>query len=103
MRKAEETARLVAEWSRSEMTRREYCERHGIPETTFDYYRRRSRERQQRKPVRLVPVSIISAKGRAKGESGVFTLVLVNGRRIEGGWGVAEEDLARLVRVAERA
>jgi len=103
-RSAEQTARLVAGWKRSEMTQREYCERHGIPETTFDYYRRRAREQQrQSKPVRLVPVSIISPKASAGAESGGFTLALVNGRRIEGGWGVAEEDLARLVRVAERA
>ncbi len=103
-RSAEQTARLVAGWKRSEMTLREYCERHGIPETTFGYYRRRAREQQRRsKPVRLVPVSIVSPKARAEAEAGGFTLVLVNGRRFEGGWGVAEEDLARLLRVAERA
>jgi len=103
VRSAEETARLVAEWNRSEMTRRAYCEHHGLPVTTFDYYRRRAREQQRRKPVRLVPVSIVSPKAKTEPEAGRFTLVLVNGRRIEGGWGVAEADLARLLRVAERA
>jgi hypothetical protein len=103
-RRAEQTARLVAGWERSEMTQREYCERHGIPETTFAYYRRRAREQQRRsKPVRLVPVSIVSRQASVAAGSGGFTLVLVNGRRIESGWGVAEEDLAGLVRVAERA
>lgn len=103
-RSAEQTARLVSGWKRSEMTQREYCERHGIPKTTFDYYRRRAREQQRRsKPVRLVPVSIVSPKTSAAAEAGGFTLVLVNGRRIEGGWGVGEDDLARLLRVAERA
>lgn len=103
-RSAEQTARLVAGWKRSEMTQREYCERHGIPATTFDYYRRRAREQPRRpKPVRLVPVSIVSPKASAAAGAGGFTLVLMNGRRIESGWGAAEEDLARLVRVAERA
>jgi hypothetical protein len=102
-RSAEQTARLVAGWKRSEMTQREYCERQGIPKTTFDYYRRRAREQQRRsKPVRLVPVSIVGRQASAGAGSGGFTLALVNGRRIESGWGVAEEDLARLVRVAER-
>ncbi len=48
-------------------------------------------------------MSIVSPKASAAAGSGGFTLALVNGRRIESGWGVAEEDLARLVRVAERA
>jgi hypothetical protein len=105
IRNTEETARLVFEWDRSEMKRRDYCEHHGIPLTTFDYYRRRTREQQRQKAVRLVPVSIVSPKAKTEpgAEAGKFTLVLVNGRRIEGGWGVAEEDLARLLRVAERA
>jgi len=102
VRSAEETARLVVEWNRSEMTRREYCEHHGLAVTTFDYYRRRAREQRRPKSVRLVPVNIASPSVQAKSDTGGFTLVLVNGRRIEGGWGVGEEDLARLLRVAER-
>ena len=104
VRSAEETARIVAEWNRSEMTQRAYCEQHGLPVTTFDYYRRRALEQQRRKPVvRLAPVSIVGRKAKPEMATDRFTLVLVNGRRIEGGWGVAEEDLARLLRVAERA
>jgi len=103
VRSAEETARIVAEWNRSEMTRRDYCEHHRLPVTTFDYYRRRAREQQRRKPVRLVPVSIVGPKAQPEMAADRFTLVLVNGRRIEGGWGVSEADLARLLRVAERA
>jgi hypothetical protein len=30
-----------------------------------------------------------------------FTLVLANGRRIEGSWGFLEADLEKLIRVAE--
>jgi hypothetical protein len=91
----------VAEYERSGLTRREYSQRHGIPLTTFDYYRRRARA-QPRREAQLVPVRIVSPKAAAAAEGG-FTLVLGNGRRIEGNWGFAEEALARLVRVAERA
>ena len=97
-RSAEEVARLVAGYERSGMTRREYCQRHGIPLTTLDYYRRRELERERRQ-ARLVPVSIANPETRPA--AGGFTVVLGNGRRIEGGWGFAEADLARLLRVAE--
>jgi hypothetical protein len=100
-RSAEETARLVGEYERSGLTRREYCLRHGIRLTTFDYYRRRARA-QPRKAARLVPVRIMRPEATVTAAGG-FTLVLVNGRRIEGNWGFAEEALTRLVRVAERA
>ena len=32
-----------------------------------------------------------------------FALVLGNGRRIEGNWSFAEQDLARLIRIVEAA
>ena len=100
-RSADETTRLVAAWERSGQTQREYCQRHGIPLTTFDYHRRRARQQQPSQAAQLVPVRLVSP-GPAP-EPGGFVLVLVNGRRIEGGWGFAEEGLARLLRVAEGA
>jgi hypothetical protein len=100
-RSAKETAQLVAEYEQSGLTRREYCERHGIPLTTFDYYRRRARAEPRSSP-RLVPVRIATPEAMVAAAGG-FTLVLVNGRRIEGNWGFAEDALVRLLRVAERA
>lgn len=101
VRSAEETARLVAAWERSGQTQREYCQGHGIPSSTFDYYRRRARQQQPGPAARLVPVRLVSQGPEP--EPGGFVLVLVNGRRIEGGWAFAEEGLTRLLRVAERA
>ncbi len=101
-RGAEETARVVAGWERSGLTQREYCGRHGIPLTTFDYHGRRARQ-QPRQVARLVPVHIVNPEPEPKPEPGGFVLVLRNGRRIEGGWAFAEEGLARLLRVAEGA
>ncbi len=98
-RSAEETARLVGAWERSGLTQREYCQRHGIPVTTFDYHRRRARQQQPSQAAQLVPVRLVSLEPEPSG----FVLVLVNGRRIEGGWAFAEEGLARLLRVAEGA
>jgi hypothetical protein len=99
-RSAEEAARLVADYERSGMTRREYCQRQGIPTTTLDYYRRRQSERRARALAHLAPVKL---EGEGRPAPGGFALVLSNGRRIEGSWGFVEEDLARLLRVAERA
>jgi hypothetical protein len=62
--------------------------------TTFDYWRR-----QLRTKPRLVKVEV--ARVEAAGQS--FTLRLVNGRVIESSFAFEEEELARLIRVAERA
>ena len=75
----------------SGLTRREYCEKHGITPPTLDYWRRK----QKKKKARLVEVQLdMSAP------SG-FVLVLRNGRRIETAWSFREGDLQRLLRVAE--
>ena len=65
-------------------------EKHNIGISTLDYWRRA----QKSKP-RLVEVAIEAQP------MGGFTLVLVNGRRIESSWKFAETDLTRLIRVAE--
>jgi len=92
---AAEAARLMDGFERSNLTRRDYCERVGIPVTTLDYYRRRQAQRQT---VSLVPVKVLDPV-RGPG----FTLVLSNGRRIESSWDFACEGLSRLVRIAEQA
>ena len=92
---AAEAARLLDGFERSNLTRRNYCERVGIPVTTLDYYRRQEAKRQTEA---LVAVKILDP-GRSHG----FTLVLSNGRRIESSWDFAGEELSRLVRIAEQA
>ena len=90
MRSKQEIRGIVGGFAKSGMTRREYCERHNVPITTFDYWRRA----QKRKP-KLVEVAIETQP------SAGFALVLTNGRRIESSWKFTEADLLRLIRAAE--
>lgn len=80
--------RVMEEYERSGLSRREFCDQRRVPISTFDYWRR---ELAKKPP--LVRVNIAEPPPR-------FALVLVNGRRIEC---AGEEELARLIRVAERA
>ena len=74
------------------MTRREYCAKIGIGMTTLDYWRRAHRKQKPR----LVEVVMEQAQPLAG-----FALVLANGRRIESSWSFVEDDLEKLLRVAE--
>jgi hypothetical protein len=86
--------KVFAEFSKSRLTRREFCAKRGMALTTFDYWRRQLAARP-----RLVQVEV--ARVEAAGQS--FTLRLGNGRVIESSFVYVEEELARLIRVAERA
>jgi len=90
MRSKQEIRGVVDGFAKSGMTRREYCEKHNIPITTLDYWRRA----QKRKP-RLIEVALETQP------SAGFALVLANGRRIESSWNFAEAELLRLIRAAE--
>ena len=91
MRSKQEIRGIIEGFAISGMTRREYCEKHKVPVTTFDYWRRR----QKSKPPRLVEVALETQP------SAGFALVLSNGRRIESSWRFSEADLLRLIRAAE--
>jgi hypothetical protein len=82
----------IEEFESSGLTRREFCQRHGIPVTTLDCWRR-SRRRQPR----LVEVQVASEPMAG------FTLALANGRRIESSWRFSEAELTRLIGIAESA
>ena len=88
----QEIRRIVEGHAQSGMTRREYCEKHNIPISTLDYWRRI----QKSKP-KLVEVALEAAAQPPAG----FALVLANGRRIESSWRFGEADLLRLIRAAE--
>jgi hypothetical protein len=92
MPRSSEARRIAEGFVNSGMTRRAYCDKHGIPLTTLDYWRRR----QKQKP-RLVEVVVEPQPAAGFG----FTLVLRNGRRIESGWSFEETALQRLIRTAE--
>ncbi|MEP6871941.1 MAG: hypothetical protein ABI939_08845 [Anaerolineaceae bacterium] len=90
--RAVEMRRVMAEFEKSGVSRRVFCEKGGIAISTFDYWRR---ELAKRPPERaqLVAVKVAEAEPR-------FALVLANGRRIECS---GEDDLARLIRMAEQS
>ena len=94
-RSSEDVLRIVEEFERSGLKRRQFCERNNLPVTTLDYWR--WKKAKASKP-RLVPVAVPLSE-----PSGGFTLTLANGRRIEGPWKFPEADLARLIGVLESA
>ena len=91
MRSKQEVHRIAEGYAASGMTRRRYCEEHGISVSTLDYWRRRQKDRAKLLEVAVEPQRV---------EVG-FVLVLVNGRRIESSWSFAEADLLRLIGAAE--
>ncbi len=91
---------MLEEFAGSGLGRREFCQQRGIALTTFDYWRREHAvkpRRQARRP-RMVAVEVANAESGAS-----FSLSLVNGRRIECSWRFTDVELARLIRIAERA
>jgi len=92
MRSKDEIRGLVEGFTKSGMTRREYCTKHGIGMSTLDYWRR---VRRKQKPA-LVRIALEEAQPQTG-----FALVLANGRRIESDWSFREADLQRLIRAAE--
>lgn len=89
-----EMKRVVEEFSASGLTRREFCNQRGIALTTFDYWRQ-----QLRSKPRLVKVDVARPEAAAQQS---FTLRLANGRSIESSWQFKEEELTRLIQIAER-
>ena len=92
MRSKQEMRNIIAGFSESGMTRREYCAKHGVTMATLDYWRRAHRKQ---KPT-MVPVAIEEARPLTG-----FALVLANGRRIESSWNFITADLDKLIRVVE--
>jgi hypothetical protein len=91
--RAAEMRRVLEEYEKSGLPRREFCERRGMAVTTLDYWRREHGARP-----RMVKVEVAANEPVTH-----FTLALANGRRIESSWGVADAELARLIRIAESA
>jgi len=112
-----EAEQLVREFAASGLSRREFCEGHGLKVSTLDAYRKRLRQRERdgagadrwvavdiagaRRPA---GASAISAKPHAwaAGASGVV-MVLGGGRRIELERGFDAATLGALLRVLERS
>jgi transposase-like protein len=97
-RSAEEGQRLVEEFERSGLRRRQFCEKVGIPITSLDYWRGKAEK------TRMVEVEIQTEAppGQATSLPG-FAVIVSNGRRIESGWSFREAELTRLIRIVEGA
>ena len=93
---------MLKGYEESGLSRREYCQKEGIPVTTFDYYRQRSRRKaaaaRRKAASKLVRVKMKAAPVQARS---IFALVLANGRRIESGWNFGDAEMTRLIRIAE--
>ena len=118
---AEDRAQLIVEWELSGLTRREYCQRQGIPVTTFDYWRRQSEDAErtaaaggplactsQAQPaklvrVRIAPSALEAETAKQRPAASGFVLTLRNGRRLEACWDYPEAALAKLVALVEEA
>lgn len=92
-RRAAEMRLVIEEYAASGLGRKQFCEQRGMTLTTFDYWRRELRG----KP-RLLKVKVAASE-----PMGQFVLTLANGRRIESSWRFSDDELARLIRVAESA
>jgi hypothetical protein len=91
-RSDKEVEELVRRYEkRGEVTRRAFCEEHGIALSTLGYYLRR----RARPSVGLTPVRVAEEWAACAGR---FALVLGNGRRIECG----PAELEHLISIAER-
>lgn len=90
--------RKLKEFTESGLTRNQFSQRHGIPLTTMDYWRRVA----NRKP-RLAEVTVVDNKKVAVETNRRFTITLANGRRIVSNWPFADVELTRLIRIVESA
>ncbi len=102
-RRRAETERLVAEFERSGLRRKEFCAAHGLKVHTLDAWRRRVAESGMQE--HLVPVEIVgdretgisSMRSGSEGRSGQFRVVLSDGLRIEVEAGFDGAELRRLI------
>ncbi len=116
----ESIEQMLSAYKQSGLTRSQYCQRHGIAETTLDYYQRRLRQLRQREALAATPANqhapaVRMARVRLSNTAGGnvhqtpaqalgFTLALANGRRLEiADFHRSEPLLARLIRLVEEA
>ena len=119
----EEVEAILGKYKQSGLTRQEYCKQEGMTVYMLDYYQRRLYKLRERdalaaKKRGVAPATAASpriarveiekkASPTAPAATATTTgiaMTLSNGRRIEvHNWGFRDQDLARLIQVAERA
>jgi hypothetical protein len=101
-RTAEEIAAMMTGYEQSGLTRRDYCQRRGIPLSTFGYYRHQHRQKGRKPALVAVRLEASETARPASSTSSPMAVVLRNGRRIEVASGFVEAELGRLLRLVER-
>jgi len=97
-----EAARLVSEFARSGLRRKEFCAAHGLKVHTLDAWRKRvalSGAGEEMVPVEIVAGGVPQARASVgpMGRSGPFRVVLTTGLRIEVEPGFDAAELRRLI------
>ncbi len=98
-----EADRLVSEFERSGLRRKEFCSAHGLAVHTLDAWRRRVV--QSGADEKIVPVEIVEDRAASAGSgrtgngvsNGQFRIVLADGLRIEIDPGFDASELRRLI------
>jgi hypothetical protein len=105
-----EIVRLVGLYRSSGMKRAEFCRSHGLSLSTLDRHLKRQQHQPYRagkdggrlRPLVEVELSTATVPVAAVERSGILTVLLSNGRRVEVGDDFDDETLRRLVVVLER-
>ena len=100
-RSGAEAARLVSEFERSGLRRKEFCAAHGLSVHTLDAWRRRIADSGSEE--KIVPVEIVEDRRASMGSkqagsderTGQFRIVLADGLRIEVDAGFDAAELRR--------
>ncbi len=102
-RRAESIRQLVKEFHASNLSQAEFCRRHAVPLSTFQWYLKKHRDDEDvtsKVCAGLVAVEIASPM--LPGAEKALAVVLSRGRRIEVGMGFDASTLAQIVAVLER-
>jgi hypothetical protein len=100
-----EAAQLVAEFEASGVSRREFCESHGLAVSTLDAYRKRQRHPDAEAAAaggRWMAVDLSASRRADEAAPSGLKLALPGGRRIEIGRGFDAETLRRLIAAMEQ-
>jgi hypothetical protein len=121
----EEVEAILGKYRQSGLTRQEYCKREGLTVYMLDYYQRRLYKLRERAAATAKKNQALAATSRKVDEPRTriarvevvretnaapsptrqgFAMTLANGRRIElSNWGFQDNDLARLIQIAEQS
>jgi hypothetical protein len=100
--RAQEWQRHIARYLRGALSRREYCERHGLKTTTFDYWRRRLRPNASAVPAPTVQVVRVDVEPGSSAPAAALEVVLRNGRCVRVANDFDPRALAQVVTTLER-